>query len=366
MVLLGAPIALRIVFEEKPSRKSGDEAYVEVAGAPVECSVRETDTGEFVVELSAFAAEADLEVRASLRHPLVGLEPLAGFPVRLQVCVEQAFATAAERARVAGEAEAAAALLRAREAEARQQREKEAAREAELQREQQELERFRGGASAAAKQYYDALQEWRESGDAARGWRQWSALCRRSQPTRSCCCRDVHHESVKSSYKRMALLLHPDKVGGGSEVKERASVVFVEVKRALEMLETPEKRKTYDWSHRHHGRGFVDPYGGEDEDEEDYDAYNGHEYDDDVFEMPGGFPPESWQHFFGANGPGFHFYPRSGFGGGGVCYDDEDDEPEPEGCTLCHNTAALDCENGMCGQCCKMHGQYTCLRHKFK
>jgi hypothetical protein len=40
-------------------------------------------------------------------------------------------------------------------------------------------------------------------------------------------------------------------------------------------------------------------------------------------------------------------------------------EPEPgDGCRTCNNRAARDCQNGLCGQCCFVVGQFQCVRHK--
>jgi fido (protein-threonine AMPylation protein) len=41
----------------------------------------------------------------------------------------------------------------------------------------------------------------------------------------------------------------------------------------------------------------------------------------------------------------------------------EDDAPDPDKCRNCHNKAAQDCQNGLCGRCCPTVGQFQCARH---
>lgn len=52
--------------------------------------------------------------------------------------------------------------------------------------------------------------------------------------------RDATPEEVKKAYRRLAMLHHPDRPGGGNEKK------FKEAKEAYETLEDPMKRKMYD------------------------------------------------------------------------------------------------------------------------
>jgi len=57
---------------------------------------------------------------------------------------------------------------------------------------------------------------------------------------------DAEPEDVKKAFKKASLRWHPDKVQGGDAAQKEASEKFNELTRAREVLEDPERRKTYD------------------------------------------------------------------------------------------------------------------------
>lgn len=60
--------------------------------------------------------------------------------------------------------------------------------------------------------------------------------------------REASEAEIKSAYRRLALMWHPDQNNNSKESEER----FKEISEAYEILRNPEKRKVYDQ------RGFVD------------------------------------------------------------------------------------------------------------
>jgi DnaJ-class molecular chaperone len=85
----------------------------------------------------------------------------------------------------------------------------------------------------------------------------------------------------QAAYKRLALMLHPDKVYT-PQLKEVASRVVVSVKQGLEKIDTAEKRQQYDWTTHSSagGRGFADPYNPASDDDDDDDDECGHDFGD--------------------------------------------------------------------------------------
>ena len=70
--------------------------------------------------------------------------------------------------------------------------------------------------------------------------------------------KDASIEEIKKSYKKLALLHHPDKqIGKTDEEKKEAEKVFKEIAQAYQVLSNPEKRKRYDM-----GFDDEDPSGG--------------------------------------------------------------------------------------------------------
>jgi DnaJ-class molecular chaperone len=78
--------------------------------------------------------------------------------------------------------------------------------------------------------------------------------------------RDVSEDALKVAFKKVCLVLHPDKVE--VELRSLAQSCFVEMKKSYDLIRTPELRKNYDRFtmgpfHQHYND--YDPY----EDEED-------------------------------------------------------------------------------------------------
>lgn len=104
--------------------------------------------------------------------------------------------------------------------------------------------------------------------------------------------RSASPKDIKSSYRKLALKYHPDKVAEGE--KEDAEKVFVKVSEAYAILSDDKKRKVYD-KHGKHGLEMLEK--GMDPDQGGFGGGG----------FGGGFPGG------GGGGGGFH----QGFGGGG-------------------------------------------------
>jgi hypothetical protein len=74
-----------------------------------------------------------------------------------------------------------------------------------------------------------------------------------------------------------------------------------------------------------------------------------------------------WREMFMRGGAGFFHFPNGGPRGGSQQRGYAQYESEPEVCPECdRNTAAAQCTNAMCGECCKSSGHYACPRHSVK
>ena len=65
-------------------------------------------------------------------------------------------------------------------------------------------------------------------------------------PTPTHTARRRDDATIKRSYRKLALKLHPDKVQGSEDEKKAAAEKFAEVSHAYEVLMDAEKRKIYD------------------------------------------------------------------------------------------------------------------------
>ncbi len=121
--------------------RTGDELQVKVNQqiAPSTCTVTESDEGVFEIRIAAASVVGEFELDASLKHPMMGLERLSGFPLQVRAesreRIDEMLREAEEKKRQERERLAAEALLREREAEARRVQEEERARRAEADRE---------------------------------------------------------------------------------------------------------------------------------------------------------------------------------------------------------------------------------------
>jgi hypothetical protein len=120
--------------------------------------------------------------------------------------------------------------------------------------------------------------------------------------------RSASQKDIKSSYRKLALKHHPDKVP--DDEKEDAEKIFVRVSEAYAILSDEEKRKVYD---KHGKEGLKLMEQGIDPDQAGFGGFPG-----------GGFPGGGGQHFHFSGSPGGGFDPFSmfeemfgGTGGGG-------------------------------------------------
>ncbi len=70
--------------------------------------------------------------------------------------------------------------------------------------------------------------------------------------------RDATERDIKSAFRRLAKVFHPDKNRGDLESERR----FKEIAAAYEVLADPKRRRDYDLSREGWGAGGMDRYGG--------------------------------------------------------------------------------------------------------
>lgn len=69
--------------------------------------------------------------------------------------------------------------------------------------------------------------------------------------------KDASLEEIKKAYRKMAMRYHPDR-HQGEDIKKSATMVFVAIAAAYEILKTPETRAKYDTKLRAQAAGIQD------------------------------------------------------------------------------------------------------------